>query len=151
MFTLYRRSHTWKVGRNSHRSILNIYFPSRGFQFFPLLIHFCCGPNIWSNFTEVAQRTFPICDAPLAPKSTFLCVNTREWARSFSLGVNRHGWQKRHQMWPLTNYFCIVYPFELNVCRMVGLCIPNSRMFFCFSILKVLAGKWRHKIETNVK
>ena len=128
MFTLYSRSHTWNVGRNSHRSILNIYFPSRGFQFLPLLIHFCCGPNTWSNFTEVAQRTFPICDAPLAPKSMFLCVN-------------RHGGQTGHQMWPLTNYFCSVYPFEFRVCRMVELCIPNSCMFFCFSILTVFGGK----------
>ena len=52
------------------------------------------------------------------------------------------------------NYFCIFYSFELKLCRMVELCIPKNRMFFCFSILTVLAGKCRHKIdviETNVK
>ena len=134
MFTLYSRSYTWKVGRNSHRSILNIYFPSRGFQFFPLLIHFCCGPNTWSNFTEVPQRTFPICDAPLAPKSTFLCVN-------------RHVGQTGHQMWLLTNYFCSVYPFEFKVCRMVELCFPNSRMFFLFFDFN---GFWRENDVTRL-
>ena len=35
--------------------------------------------------------------------------------------------------WPLRNYFCSFYLFELKrVCRMVGLCIPNNRLFVVF-------------------
>ena len=43
-----------------------------------------------------------------------------------------HGGQTGHQMWPLRNYFSSFYLFELNVCRMVELCIPNNCMFFVF-------------------
>ena len=45
-------------------------------------------------------------------------------------GYKIHGRQTRRQMWPLRNYFCSFYPFELEVSRVVKLCIPNNRMFF---------------------
>ena len=40
-----------------------------------------------------------------------------------------HGGQTGRQMWPLRNYFCSFYPFELNVCRMVEFCIPNNHNY----------------------
>ena len=54
-------------------------------------------------------------------------------------------------MWPLRNYFCSFYPFELKLSRVVKLCIPNNRVcgFFLVggggagSILTVFGGKMR--------
>ena len=40
-----------------------------------------------------------------------------------------HGGQTGRQMWPLRNYFCSFYPFELNVCRMVEFCIPKNHNY----------------------
>ena len=40
-----------------------------------------------------------------------------------------HGGQTGRQMWPLRNYFCSFYPFELNVCGMVEFCIPNNHNY----------------------
>ena len=31
-----------------------------------------------------------------------------------------------------SNYFCILYSFELKLCRMLELCIPKNPMFFVF-------------------
>ena len=59
-------------------------------------------------------------------------------------GCTIHGRQTGRQMWPLRNFFCSFYPFELEVSRVVKLCIPNNRMFFFgFSILTVFGGKMR--------
>ena len=40
-----------------------------------------------------------------------------------------HSGQTGRQMWPLRNYFCSFYPFELNVCKMVEFCIPNNHNY----------------------
>ena len=51
-----------------------------------------------------------------------------------------HGRQTGYQTWPLRNYFCSFYPFELkgwqNFVFQTMVCL-----FFCFSILTVFGGE----------
>ena len=47
-------------------------------------------------------------------------------------------WRLKH---PPRNYFCSFYPFELKVCWIKDLCIPNKRRFFCFSTWTVFGEK----------
>ena len=63
-------------------------------------------------------------------------------------GCTIHGRQTGRQMWPLRNYFCRFYPFELKVSRVVKLCIPNNRMFsFWFFDFN---GFWRENEVTRL-
>ena len=49
-----------------------------------------------------------------------------------------HGGQTGRQMWPLRNYFCSFYPFELNVCRMVEFCIPKNHNYELIIIMFII-------------
>ena len=46
----------------------------------------------------------------------------------------------RKQLQP-RHHFCIFYSFEVNLCRMVELCIPKNPVFFVFRFKRLLAGK----------
>ena len=63
-------------------------------------------------------------------------------------GCTIHGRQTGRQMWPLKNYFCSFYPFELKVSRVVKLCIPNNRMFFFWFF--DFNGFWRENEDTRL-
>lgn len=51
-------------------------------------------------------------------------------------------------MWPLRNYFCSLYPLELNVCRMVELCIPNNNIV-CFLFLNNILTAFGRKMTSQ--
>ena len=60
-----------------------------------------------------------------------------------------HGGRMGRKILRGSNYFCIFYSFELKLCKMVELCIPKNPMFFIFRFQRFLAGKWRHKVNSN--
>lgn len=51
-------------------------------------------------------------------------------------------------MWPLRNYFCSFYPLELNIFRMVELCIPNNNIV-CFLFLTNILTAFGRKMTSQ--
>ena len=41
-------------------------------------------------------------------------------------------------MWPLRNFFCSFYPFELNDCRMVEFCSPKNHNYELIIIMFII-------------